>query len=97
MITRGEGCWRVEGAVKVDSAATLMAEGETIWEEPEIRIDLSGVLEADSAVIALLLSWRRRALREGRKIGFLNASDSVRSLANLYDVEDVLFSFKQDD
>lgn len=92
MIVRGaEGLWRVEGVVKVDSAAALFGEAEAMWQDPELRVDLSGISEADSAVIALLLAWRRRALAEGREIEFLNATESVRSLATLYDVAQLLF------
>ena len=44
MIVRGaEGLWRVEGVVKVDSAAALFGEAEAMWQDPELRVDLSGI------------------------------------------------------
>ena len=91
MIREQDGVWRVEGAVKVDTAHTLLQEAEAIWAADQLVLDLSGISEADSAVVAVLLSWRRRAHRLGKKIEYLNPTDSVRSLISLYDVAELLF------
>ncbi len=92
MIHGQEGIWRVEGAVKVDTAHTLLHEAEAIWAADSLTVDLSGIGEADSAVVAVLLAWKRRAHRLGKKIEYLNPTDSVRSLVVLYDVAELLFA-----
>lgn len=91
MIVRTESGWRVEGPIKMDTASALLDDAEGIWHSETRRIDLSGISDADSAAIAVLLAWKRRANREGKEISFHGATDSVRSLANLYDVADLLF------
>jgi len=92
MIRLEDGVWRVEGPVRVDTAHALLQETEAIWQSDTFSIDLSGIGEVDSAVVALLLAWRRRALRIGKQVTFLNQTDSVRSLVVLYDLSDLLFS-----
>ncbi len=91
MIEEHEGVWQIHGAVTMDTASALLLEAEVIWQAEGVRVDLAGVSDADSAAVAVLLAWRRRAKQLGKKIDFLNATESVRSLATLYDVSPLLF------
>jgi phospholipid transport system transporter-binding protein len=44
----------------------------------------------DSAAVAVLLSWQRRAAVEGRKLAFAEVPESLAALAELYGVEGLL-------
>jgi phospholipid transport system transporter-binding protein len=49
-------------------------------------IDLSGVNEADSAALSLLLEWRREAKVRGYAVRYANLPQAIRSLAEVYGV-----------
>jgi phospholipid transport system transporter-binding protein len=91
MMTRTDEGWRVEGPVNVETAATLLQEAEAMWEGSEFRVDLGGITAADSAAVAVLLAWRRQAADKSVHLQLNNSPESVRSLATLYDVADLLF------
>jgi phospholipid transport system transporter-binding protein len=48
------------------------------------------VRAADSASVAVLLSWRRRAAAEGTALSFVDVPPNLVALAELYGVEDLL-------
>ena len=82
--------WMPAGSLTMDSAATVLA----ISTEAELPatgvIDLERVEAVDSAGVALLLAWRRRAAVEGKPLTFAHLPPSLASLAQLYGVEDLL-------
>ncbi|MPZ45067.1 MAG: STAS domain-containing protein [Betaproteobacteria bacterium] len=49
-------------------------------------IDLSGVGEADSAALSLLLEWRREAKLRGYGLRYANLPAAIRSLAEVYGI-----------
>lgn len=49
--------------------------------------DLSGVTQADSSSLSVLLSWQRST---STQLTFLNTPDSIKSLAKLYGVHELL-------
>ena len=53
-------------------------------------IDLSGVTQADSAAVGLLLSWARDARAGGRDLQYVNLGDNLRALIALYEVGEFL-------
>ncbi|MFC4160107.1 STAS domain-containing protein [Chitinimonas lacunae] len=57
---------------------------------PELTLDLAAIGEVDSTAVSLLLHWKRDARAAGRLLIFRNPPASLRSLAALYGVEDVL-------
>lgn len=50
-------------------------------------VDLSGVTGVDSAALGVLMHWLRQ---HGGRLEFTNVPESLRSLADLYDVADML-------
>lgn len=82
--------WMPAGSLTMDSVATVL----TISAEAELPatgvIDLEHVEAVDSASVALLLAWRRRAAAEGKPVAFAHLPPSLASLAQLYGVEDLL-------
>jgi phospholipid transport system transporter-binding protein len=44
----------------------------------------------DSSALSLLLEWRREAARNGREVRYRNLPASMKSLAELYGVTELL-------
>jgi phospholipid transport system transporter-binding protein len=82
--------WMPAGSLTMDSVATVLA----ISAEAELPatgvVDLERVEAVDSAGVALLLAWKRRAAVEGKPLTFAHLPPSLASLAQLYGVEDLL-------
>jgi phospholipid transport system transporter-binding protein len=54
------------------------------------QVDLAGVTEMDSALLALLLTWLRDAKAQRRELAFLNLPESLQTIARLYGVDNLL-------
>lgn len=90
MIERSEGRLCVNAAMVISNAPALLQAGRTAFLEPEETIDLAAVNEADSAALAVMLAWLRSAKVENRCLRFVNVPAGVRSLADLYGVDEIL-------
>ena len=90
MIVCNEGRCTIEGPVTADNVLTLLAQGAQQLTGPHMTVDLSGVTEVDSTALSLLLEWRREAIRNGREVRFRNLPASMKSLAELYGVTELL-------
>lgn len=80
----------VAGPMIIASAAALKAEGEAALEAGATVADLSGVTDADSSAVAVLLAWTRAAQERGQTFAIANPPVGVRSLAALYGVAELL-------
>jgi len=85
-----EGRWLVVGALTMDTVAALLAASVDIALPESGTIDLARVELVDSAGVALLLAWRRRAMVEHKTVTFSNVPPNLTSLAELYAVEEML-------
>lgn len=90
MIVCNEDRCTIEGPVTADNVLSLLAQGAQQLTGPRMTIDLSGVTEVDSTALSLLLEWRREAIRNGREVRFRNLPASMKSLAELYGVSELL-------
>lgn len=59
---------------------------------PHLEVDLGNVSETDSAGLALLIEWVRRARESKRDIQFANVPGQISALARISEVEDLLFA-----
>jgi phospholipid transport system transporter-binding protein len=82
--------WEVAGSMTMDSVATLLEASQPLVTPQAGVVDLARVEHVDSAGVALLLAWKRRAAAEGKPLQFTHVPASLTSLAQLYDVEDML-------
>lgn len=80
----------VTGAMTMDAAAGLLAEGATIAARADAVFDLAGVTEADSSGLAVIFGWQRAAKRQNRNIRIANLPHGLRSLADVYGVAALL-------
>lgn len=90
MIECSDGRCAVSGPINLSNVVGLLAEGKDRFTAPEVKVDLAGVTEVDSTAVSLLLEWQRDALRNGRRIEFLNLPGNLTSLARLYGVIELL-------
>ena len=82
--------WTITGTLTVDSAAEVLAASEDAALPATGVIALGGLRSVDSAAVAVLLSWRRRAAAESKTLTFADVPTALVALAQLYGVEDLL-------
>jgi phospholipid transport system transporter-binding protein len=90
MIACNDGRCTVQGPVTANNVVSLLAQGAERFTGPRVMVDLSGVTEVDSSALSLLLEWRREAVRNGREILYRNLPASLKSLAELYGVTELI-------
>ena len=90
MISKQGERYLIEGPVTLAGVTALLAEGSRSFEGTPVVVDFSGVTEADSSAISLMLEWTRRMHGGNRQIFFANLGESLVSIANLYGVEDLI-------
>jgi len=85
-----DGHGLIRGAVTLHNVQSLLVQGSRLTGERELHLDFSGVSEADSSAVALMLAWTREAAARGQGIVFENCPASLRTLISLYDVGEYL-------
>jgi phospholipid transport system transporter-binding protein len=90
MITTAGERLTIATPMVIAGAAKLREQGEAALAGGAAVIDLSAVTEADSSAVAVLLAWTRSAGERGQALSIVGAPASVRSLANLYGVAEML-------
>lgn len=82
-----------QGRLDFDSVVGIEARGSA-WlraqAPPQCRVDLSGLEYANSAAIALLVSWRRVAISCQRQLAVVNIPKHLGAIIELVGLEDVL-------
>jgi len=87
MLTREGDTLRVAGPMNIDSVAALLTQSAGMLQGVS-AVDLSGVTEADSSAVSLLLEWRRQAPSD--TLRFANLPPALKSLAELYGVAELI-------
>jgi phospholipid transport system transporter-binding protein len=80
----------VDGPVKMGSVADLLQQSRPLFLGGCTELDLSGLKEADSAALALLLELRRVAKAEGACLKVKSLPKSLEILADLYGTREIL-------
>ena len=80
----------LEGALTMADSGRFLDEGRALVSRSDVVADFSGVKECDSSALALLLEWRRLALKSGHVLSAKGLPDGLRSLAELYGITDIL-------
>jgi phospholipid transport system transporter-binding protein len=90
VITREGDRLFLQGPVTVGTVSALLAQARTLL-APEVAVlDFKGVTEVDSAAVALALECLREARRREFALSLANLPESMRTLAELYDVSELL-------
>ena len=90
MIRRESGRIVVSGPVTLANVAAVLEEARRHLEEGVGTVDLGEVTEMDSSLLAVVVAWLRDARRAGRELAFANIPESVRTIARLYGVDELI-------
>ncbi len=90
MIRRDGRRMVVGGPVTLANVAKVLEEGRRHLEEGVRAVDLSEVTEMDSSLLAALLTWLREARSRDHELSFTNLPESLRTIARLYGVDELL-------
>ena len=82
--------WQFTGTLTFDDAAAVFAGTQALPLPTSGIVDLTGLVHADSAALAVLLALRRRAVTEGRDLSFAGMPPMMASLARVYEIEDLI-------
>ena len=85
-----EDGWTFGGALTLDDAAQVFQAASGLPLPQNGVVDFSGLMQADSAALAVMIALRRRARPEGRTLQLRGLPAALRSLAVVYGVENLL-------
>jgi phospholipid transport system transporter-binding protein len=74
----------------MDNAARVLDQSESLTPPTDGVVDFRGLLQADSAALAVMIVLKRRALSEGRTLTLASVPDSLKSLAIVYGVDKLI-------
>jgi phospholipid transport system transporter-binding protein len=82
------------GALNLANMSRLLAETAAYIAQPilpeALVIDFAEVTDVDSSGVALLLHWRREALKLGKALRYVHLPPNLASLAELYSVDEMI-------
>ncbi|MCK5640463.1 MAG: STAS domain-containing protein [Gammaproteobacteria bacterium] len=87
-----DGCYRLSGRVTFASVPALWCESKAMFSSPadSLKVDLKGVVHADSAGLALLIEWLRSARQVEKSISFEYVPEQLYSIAQVSKLGSIL-------
>jgi len=86
----GGARWTFHGALTMDDAAHVLEAADALALPSKGIVDFRGLLQADSAALAVMIALKRRASLEGRTLMLTSLPEAIKSLAVVYGVEKLL-------
>ena len=80
----------VQGPITIGNVAAVIEQGITLFNHPDLVIDLAQVTEVDSSAVSMLLEWRRKAHEHNQQLSFSNMPKNLKNLAQLYGVSELI-------
>lgn len=80
----------LDGAVTLGVAAEMLVQSAPLLAEGVAVVDFAAVTSTDSAALALAVEWMRQSALAGRPLRFANLPESMRNMARLYAVTEIL-------
>jgi phospholipid transport system transporter-binding protein len=84
----------LKGELSYETIPGVLAESVAFAERSDLpdrlTIDFAAITGVDSSAVALLLEWRRQALRRGKTLIFANLPANLMALAELYGVAELI-------
>lgn len=91
MISRGGGNYRLDGNLTFSTVSEALRAAAPLFSEgAELCFDLGGIRRADSAGVALLIEWVRRARQTRAAIRYAHLPESLRAIIRVSGVEELL-------
>jgi len=80
----------VDGPVTLANVAQVLETGYAAIRDGADTVDLAGVTELDSSLLAMLLAWLRESAQAGRALRLDNLPGGLTTIAQLYGVDELL-------
>ena len=87
--------WMPEGPLTLATVKRSLASFSVSPGKQSLILDLSRAGPFDSSVLAFIVTLKRRAAQRGVSFSLKNVPDSIRSLAEIYDLEDFIATATQ--
>lgn len=87
--------WLCAGDITYDTATRVLASARVLPLPVSGSILCSGLNLIDSTAVAVLVAIKRRAAREQKPLRIVDPPPSLCALAQLYDIEDLLWAPSQ--
>ncbi len=81
--------WTFVGKLTFSDAAQVFEASRALALPASGIVDLTGLEQADSSALAVMLAISRRAAAEGVKLAFTSIPPGIHSLAHVYGVEEM--------
>lgn len=88
-ITQMDNRWNISGDMLISTVSQLLTTSKNLVLKDAI-IDFAQVTDIDTSTISLILEWKRRAQKENQTIKLINLPDNLKSLSQLYGVDDLI-------
>ena len=90
MIQREGERMLVEGPVTLANVTQVLEDGYAAIRAGVNAVDLKGITELDSSLLAMVLAWLREAAQAGRTLRVDNLPGGLITIAQLYGVDELL-------
>ena len=84
----------LDGALSFETLPAVLAQSADYTARTDLpeklTIDFARITGVDSSAVALLLEWRRQAVRRGKTLEFVNLPPNLLALASLYGVAELI-------
>ncbi len=84
-----DGLMNVSGELTFDTVAATLKRSRPLVERGSgpLLVDLAGITRTDSAGLALLIEWVRRAKAVGRELRYANMPEQMQAIARVSDLD----------
>jgi phospholipid transport system transporter-binding protein len=79
-------------SITMADAGLALRDGLAAVAAGDRTIDLSGLARFDSSAVSAVLAWRREAMARNAQLQIAGVPDGLRSLAQLYGLQDFIGS-----
>ncbi|HYE36103.1 STAS domain-containing protein [Methylocaldum sp.] len=91
LIDEGQGCYRLKGELTFATASAVLKKTLVIFKEASrLSFNLEGISRVDSAGVALLLEWLRRAEQARTELCYANLPQNVKAIARVSGIEQLI-------
>ena len=90
MIQREGERMLVDGPVTLANVTQVLEDGYAAIRAGVNAVDLKGITELDSSLLAMVLAWLREAAQAGRPLRVDNLPGGLITIAQLYGVDELL-------
>ncbi|MGH8121165.1 MAG: STAS domain-containing protein [Rudaea sp.] len=90
LAANAQGALAVSGVISFENAAQALRAAPAPGADKALDLDLSALLDADSATLAVLIAWAAQAHARGATLTYRHAPPALANLARLCGVERLL-------